>query len=64
MLEEKNKPGAVAVGTRTMQEGGALGPWSREQVCMCACLYVCMYVCMYVGSHDAPLRSPSHYVED
>jgi len=32
MLEEKDKPGAVAVGTRTMQEGGALGPWSREQV--------------------------------
>ena len=32
MLEEKGKPGAVAVGTRTMQEGGALGPWTREQV--------------------------------
>lgn len=32
MLEAKDKPGAVAVGTRTMQEGGALGPWSREQV--------------------------------
>lgn len=32
MLEDKLKPGSVAVGTRTMQEGGALGPWSREQV--------------------------------
>jgi hypothetical protein len=25
-------PCSVAVGTRTMQEGGALGPWKREQV--------------------------------
>lgn len=32
MLEGKLRPGSVAVGTRTMQEGGALGPWSREQV--------------------------------
>ena len=32
MLEAPDKPGAVAVGTRTMQEGGALGPWTREQV--------------------------------
>lgn len=34
MLETPDKPGAVAVGTRTMQEGGALGPWTREQVCV------------------------------
>jgi predicted Zn-dependent peptidase len=26
------KNGAMAVGARTMQEGGAFGPWSREQV--------------------------------
>ncbi len=35
MLETPDKPGAVAVGTRTMQEGGALGPWTREQVRVC-----------------------------
>ena len=26
------KKGAMAVGARTMQEGGAFGPWTREQV--------------------------------
>lgn len=26
------KKGSMAVGARTMQEGGAFGPWSREQV--------------------------------
>mmetsp|Transcript_5615 Transcript_5615/g.11570 ORF Transcript_5615/g.11570 Transcript_5615/m.11570 type:complete len:1239 (+) Transcript_5615:281-3997(+) len=26
------KNGAMAVGSRTMQEGGAFGPWTREQV--------------------------------
>ena len=26
------KTGSMAVGARTMQEGGAFGPWSREQV--------------------------------
>jgi predicted Zn-dependent peptidase len=26
------KSGSMAVGSRTMQEGGAFGPWSREQV--------------------------------
>lgn len=26
------KPGSMAVGARTMQEGGAFGPWTREQV--------------------------------
>lgn len=26
------KKGAMAVGARTMQEGGAVGPWTREQV--------------------------------
>jgi len=30
--ENGNRPGSVAVGARTMQEGGALGPWTREQV--------------------------------
>lgn len=35
MLETPDKPGAVAVGTRTMQEGGALGQWTREQVGRC-----------------------------
>eukprot|EP00554_Chaetoceros_debilis_P006134 CAMPEP_0194079482 /NCGR_PEP_ID=MMETSP0149-20130528/5671_1 /TAXON_ID=122233 /ORGANISM="Chaetoceros debilis, Strain MM31A-1" /LENGTH=1254 /DNA_ID=CAMNT_0038760989 /DNA_START=225 /DNA_END=3989 /DNA_ORIENTATION=+ len=26
------KPGSMAVGSRAMQEGGAFGPWTREQV--------------------------------
>jgi len=26
------KPGSMSVGARTMQEGGAFGPWTREQV--------------------------------
>jgi hypothetical protein len=26
------KKGAMAIGARTMQEGGAFGPWTREQV--------------------------------
>jgi hypothetical protein len=32
--------GAVAVGTRTLSEGGAVGDWSREQVGLLFCMDV------------------------
>ncbi len=32
-LESILGPGVVAIGARTMQEGGAFGSWIREQVC-------------------------------
>ena len=31
-LEPADKPGAVLLGSRTIQEGGAFPPWKREQV--------------------------------
>jgi len=32
LAEPTDAPGAMAIGARTMQEGGAFGPWTREQV--------------------------------
>lgn len=37
--------GAVAVGTRTLSEGGAVGGWSREQV-DCCCLQSMIRACV------------------
>jgi hypothetical protein len=34
MLENKQKTGAVLLGSRTMQEGGAFLDMSREEVCL------------------------------
>lgn len=37
-LESILGSGVVAIGARTMQEGGAFGNWIREQVCACVCM--------------------------